>query len=257
MLAGLGSSAAWALLQRKGEALQARFEQQKPVARDVERFRERAREIGSIDELLRDRRTLSFVLEAFQLESEIDKRAIIRRLLTEDPGDMRSFANRMVDPRYRQINRAFGGVSGPPLADQRLVDRIVNLTLTNRFEKAQGEANPGLREALYFKRMIRGVENVNQLMGDRVLTTVARGALGLPEKFGMLEFEQQRAILERRIDFRSFQDPKAVDRFVQSYLIKTQDAQPAAANPMLGLLGGGGDAAGLLPLLGRTVSFRV
>jgi len=257
VLNGLGAPAAWALLQRKGEALQQRFEQQLTVARDVERFRERAREIGSVEELMRDRRTLQFVLEAFQLESEIDKRGIIRRLLTDDPQDVRSFANRMVDPRYRQINRAFGGIDGPPLADPRLVDRIVNLTLTNRFEKAQGEANPGLREALYFKRMIGGVTNVNQLMSDRVLTAVARGALGLPEKFGLLSFEQQRSILEKRIDFKSFADPKAVDRFVQAYLIKTQGAQAPAQNPMLGLLDASGGAGGLLSFVGRNVSLRV
>lgn len=256
MLYGLGAPAAWALLQRKGEALQARFEQQKTITREVERFRERAREIGSIEELMKDRRTLGFVLEAFQLESEIDKRGIVRKLLTDDPSDLRSFANRMVDPRYRQINRAFGGNEGRPLADPRLVERIIDQTLTNRFEKAQGEANPGLREAMYFKRLIGTVSTVNQLMSDRVLTSVARGALGLPEKFGLLSFEQQKTILEKRIDFESFKDPKAVDRFVQTYLIKTQGTQPAAQNPMLALLGGGGGAAGLLPLIGRTVSFR-
>jgi hypothetical protein len=256
VLNGLGAPAAWALLQRKGEALQARFEQQKTITREVERFRERAREIGSVDELMKDRRTLSFVLEAFQLESEIDKRGIVRRLLTDDPTDLRSFANRMVDPRYRQINRAFGGAEGRPLGDVRLVERIIDQTLTNRFEKAQGEANPGLREALYFKRMIAGVSTVNQLMSDRVLTAVARGALGLPEKFGLLSFEQQRSILEKRIDFKSFQDPKAVDRFVQGYLIKTQGTRAAAGNPMLALLGGGDGAAGLSPLLGRNLSFR-
>lgn len=257
MLNGLGAPAAWSLLQRRGEVFQDRFEQQRTVARDVERFRERAREIGSVEELMRDRRSLQFVLEAFQLEGELDKRGIVRRLLTDDPADTRSFANRMVDPRYRQINRAFGGNDGPPLADRRLVDRIVDLTLTNRFEKAQGEANPGLREALYFKRLIGSVQDVNQLMSDRVLTTVARGALGLPDKFGMLSFEQQRTVLERRIDFEQFKDPKGVDRFVQTYLIRTASERPAPApNPMLAVLGGGGGAAGLLSFVGRNVSIR-
>jgi hypothetical protein len=256
MLNGLGAPAAWAILQKKGEQLQARFEQQKTVTRDVERFRQRASEIGSIEELMKDRRSLQFVLEAFQLESELDKRAVVRRLLTEDPADRRSFANRMVDPRYRQINAAFGGREGPPLADGQLIERIIDQTLTNRFEKAQGDANPGLREALYFKRMIGKVENVNQLMSDRVLTAVARGALGLPDKFGQLEFEQQRAVLARRIDFATFKDPKAVDRFLQNYLIKAQATQAAPSNPMLGLLGGGGGATGLLTFVGRNVSFR-
>lgn len=258
MLPGLGAAAAWSVLQRSGESLFARFEARRDIARDVERFRDRAAAIGSIDELLRDRRTLGFVLEAFQLESEVDKRAVVRRLLTEDPADPRSFANRMVDPRYRQINRAFGGRDGPPLADAALVERIVRLTLTNRFEKENGEANPGLREALYFKRMIGGIETVTQLMADRALTTVARVALGLPKQFGLLEFEQQRAILERRLDPSKFKDPVWVDRFVQRYLMLNHEAAGPGADPRLALFGGAdGTANGLLTLIGARLNLRL
>jgi hypothetical protein len=92
-------------------------------------------------------------------------------------------------------------------------------------------------------------------MGDRVLTSVARGALGLPQKFGLLEFEQQKRVLEARIDFAKFSDPKEVDRFIQSYLIKTEGERgQGASNPMLSLFGGGGGGAGgLLSLIGRQV----
>ncbi len=255
MLNGLGASTAWSLLQRKGEALQERFEAQKTVTRDVERFRQRAAELGSVEALMKDRRTLEFVLEAYQLEGEIDKRGIVRKLLTDSPADKKSFANRMIDPRYRQVNADFGGRDGAPLASRALVERIIDRTMTNRFEKAQGEANPGVREALYFKRMIGRVTTVSQLMSDRVLTSVARGALGLPKSFGMLEFEQQKAIFDRRLDFTKFSDPKEVDRFVQSYLIKTESERgPSAGNPMMSLFSsGGGGAEGLLSLLGRRV----
>lgn len=258
MLNGIGASAAWSVLQKKGEALQARFEAQKTVTRDVERFRERAAQIGSVEELMKDRRTLQFVLEAYQLEGEIDKRAIVRKLLTDDPADTRSFANRMIDPRYRDINTDFGTRDGAPLADQALVEKLIDRALTNRFEKAEGEANPGVREALYFKRLIGNVTDIRQLMSDRVLTSVARGALGLPEKFGLLEYEQQRKILEKRLDFSKFQDPKEVDRFVHAYLIKTEgERAPAASNPMLQLFGGSGGTSGLMSFIGRKVSLNV
>jgi hypothetical protein len=259
MLYGLGAATAWSVLQKNGEALQTRWEARKDVTRDVERFRERAAGIGSIDELMKDRRTLSFVLEAFQLEGEIDKRAVVRRLLTDDPADPRSFANRMVDPRYRQINRDFGAQEGPPLADAALVDKIATLTLTNRFEKANGEANPGLREALYFQRMIGTVSDVQGLMGDRVLTAVARTALGLPKQFGLLEFEQQKAILEKRLDPETFKDPAWVNRFVQRYLTLNEDAASPASDPRLALFGGAGDgtANGLLNFVGARLNLRL
>jgi hypothetical protein len=255
MLNGLGAPTAWAVLQRSGGQMQARFEEQKTVTREVDRFRERAAAIGSVEELMKDRRTLQFVLEAYQLEGEIDKRGIINKLLTDDPANTRSFANRMIDPRYRQINRDFGLTEGAPLANAALVERIIDRTLTNRFEKAQGEANPGVREALYFKRAIGTVNSVVELMNDRVLTSVVRGALGLPDKFGLLEFDQQKRILEKRVDFEKLKEPREVDRLVQAYLIKTANERaPGASNPMMSLFGGGGGGStALLSLIGKRV----
>lgn len=259
MLYGLSASTAWSVLQKNGEVMQTRWEARKDVTRDVERFRERAAEIGSIEELMKDRRMLTFVLEAFQLEGEVDKRAVIKRLLTDDPGDPKAFANRMVDPRYRQINGNFGGKEGPPFADAALVDKIIKQTLTNRFEKANGEANPGLREALYFQRMIGTVSDVKGMMGDKVLTAVARTALGLPKQFGLLEYEQQKAILEKRIDPEKFQDPAWVNRFVQRYLTLNEDSTSAPSDPRLALFGGGGDgtANGLLNFVGAKLNLRL
>lgn len=256
MLTGIGPVAAWSVFARQGEALSARFADRRDNQADVARFREAAARIGSVEELLRDRRTLTFVLEAFQLEGEISKTAVIRRLLTESPDDQRSFANRMVDPRYRELNRAFGGREGPPLADPALLDRIISGAMTNRFEKAAGDGNAGLREALYFQRKAATVGSVNELMSDRAMTAVVRGALGLPEKFGLLSFEQQRRILDQRVDVSQFQDPAAVKRMVQRYLIQAPQAS-APTDPRLALLAPAeSGAAGLLGLIGRGLSIR-
>ena len=128
--------------------------------------------------------------------------------------------------------------------------------MTNRFEKAAGEGNGGLREALYFQRKATTVTNVNELMADRAMTTVVRGALGLPEKFGLLDFEQQRRILSERVDFAQLQDPASVKRLVQRYLIQSPQATPPS-DPRLALFEpAGSGAAGLLGLIGRGLSIR-
>ena len=241
MLDGIGASAAWAILQRDGESLQTRFAARRDNASDADRFRARAPQIDSVDALLRDRRSLSMVLEAFQLEGEIDKRAVLRKLMTEDPADPASFANRMADPRYRQISAAFGGRNDAPLARGALVERIIKAAMVNRFEKAAGEGNPGLREALYFRRTIAAIGSVPALMSDRALTTVARGALGLPSQFGLLDYERQRDTFTNRLDPAAFTDQRAMDRMVQRYLIRI-GSDSAPSDPRLALLSGGGTA---------------
>ena len=426
MLAGLGAARAMAVVERQGAALQERFAGRRDNTADAARLRAEAPRIADAEALLKDRRTLRLVLEAFQLETEIDKRALLRRVLTEDPGAQGSLVNRLTDQRWRALASAFAAVrpvaltpaeiarqtpeqlrglqlnamagltaqqvqalsaaqvavldpaqlgaiapaaigaldagdvtalsagqvaaltgaqlarlSGtqiraiepadlaavppdrlralvpqqvavltaaqlralrpeqlgafsaeqaaalsapqrealspasraildragpappadaraaaptrPPLEDRVLLDRIVQGAMVNRFEKSMGEANPGLREALYFRRMAGTVTSVNALMADRALLEVVRGALGLPQQFGLLSFERQRDLVTRRLDVKSLQDPAQVARLAARYLAQQQPA--ASSAPALALFQGGG-AAGLPALTGRRVSFN-
>jgi hypothetical protein len=249
MLVGLGALNALAVVERQGAALQARFEQRRDVAAEMERFRARAPEIADVEALLKDRRALTVVLEAFQLESEIDKRGILRKVLTEDPNAEGSLVSRLTDSRWKQLAQTFSGRIGPPLGNTVVVDRIVSSALTNRYEKAMGEANPGLREALYFRRVAGGATTIEQIMGDRALMEVARGAVGLPHEFGLLTFEQQRAALTRRLDVSQLADPKAVARLAQRYAAQLSPAEQS--NPLSALFDGSGNANGIAALAGQ------
>jgi hypothetical protein len=424
MFPGLGAPAAYAVAMRQGTALQDRFEARRDNQAEIARFREAAPRIADVDALLKDRRALKIVLEAFQLESEIDKRGILRKVLTEPPDEQGSLVNRLADPRWRELARAFAetrpvalstsqvaaldggalrglalnqmaglnaaqvqaltttqvtqleaaqlaaidpdafgamdaadlaaldsrqvaalgaaqiGALGPtqvaaiepadiaalgaaqlrglgafqiaglttaqlgalrleqvealdatqraafspaqraalgaaqqaaltapapfvpaqagaaapraPLADRVLLDRIVDGMVVNRFEKAMGEANPGLREALYFRRMAGTVTRLPELMADRALTTVVRGALSLPESFGALDFDQQRDLLARRLDLTKLQDPREVDRMARRYLALA--APQAAQTGYVASLFGGGPS--LTSLVGQSLSLR-
>jgi hypothetical protein len=255
VLPGLGAQAALAVVDRQGAALQARFEARRDIQADIAAFRERAPKIADVEALLKDRRALTTVLEAFQLESEIDKRGVLRKILTEDPADRASLANRLTDRRWRQLAAAFAPRQGQaPLGDPALVDAVVKNTLTNRYEKAMGESNPGLREALYFRRVAAQATSVPQLMSDSALLAVARGALGLPTQFSLLDYEKQRDVIARRLDVKDLQDPKAVARMTQRYLALTQRAE--AASPVMSLFNGSGGADGIAALSGQRISFR-
>lgn len=254
MLAGLGAQAALAVADRQGSALRDRFAARRDIVAEMDRFRELAPQIQDIEALLRDRRALTVVLEAFQLESEVAKRGVLRRIMTEDPSAPGSLAQRLTDPRWRQLGQAFGARAGAPLASGALVEQLVERAVTNRYEKAMGDANPGLREALYFRRLAPQVTTVAQLMSDRALMEVARGALGLPKEFALLTFEQQRDTLTRRLDVAQLQDPTAVARLTQRYLINADRGAPAS--PTLQLFANG-SADGIAALAARRLSVSI
>jgi hypothetical protein len=254
MLGGIGAQNGFAVALREGDRLQARFAARRDMQADVARFRQRAAEIKDIDGLLKDRRTLQFVLEAFQMETEIDKRGILRKLMTEPPAATGSLANQFADPRYLKLAQAFGGRSNAPLGSAALVERLVGGAMTNRFEKSMGADNPGLREALYFRRVAGQATTIAQVMSDKALTEVARGALGLPDSFAALPFEQQRSTLTRRLDLAVLKDPKALETMARRYLALAAP-QASSSDPTLGLFDGSGSAAGIAGLAGRRIAF--
>jgi hypothetical protein len=428
MLPGLGALTAFAVAQRDGAALQSRYADRRDNQVAMQRFREAASKHGDVDSLIKDRPTLQVVLEAFQLEGEIDKRGILRKILTEDPAAEGSLANRLTDRRWRELARAFatkeasalttaevsalsatavrgispsrmagltaeqvkaltasqvqaldpvqlraidtagiaaldagdvralrpgqvaalrpsqvaaltaaqvaamevadikalgagqmralgttqlralgtaqlralgaeqlsaltrpqvsalsaeqraaftpaqaaalGDAFAPsageaaadaradrrgPFEDPALLDRLVADTLTNRYEKSMGDGNAGLREALYFIRNAGKVGSINDLMTDKAMTSVLRGSLGLPESFGVLDFDQQKTILTRRVDLEALKDPRSVAKMAMRYLALAAPAQ-ASSNPMLALFGGGGTS--LNSLVGSGLSLR-
>jgi hypothetical protein len=83
-------------------------------------------------------------------------------------------------------------------------------------------------------------------MADSALLAVTRGALGLPEQFGLLSFEQQRDLVTRRLDLSALQDPKEVKRMAQRYLAQAQPAAPSS--PVLSLFGGSSGTGGIASL---------
>jgi hypothetical protein len=260
MLVGLSAPTAWAVVQRQGDQLQARFATQKTMAREADRLRERAAQIADPEALLKDRRTLQLVLESYGLESEINKTAILRKLMTQDPDADGALAGQMTDQRYRQFARDFSNWSPtPPLQRTGAIDTILERWQTARFEKQLGEDAPGLREALYFQRNAPGAETVLQLMSDPALSLVLRVGLGLPAQFASLEFDQQRATLEKRVDMETFSDPKRLDQFLRRFLVRYEQEFGGAANsnPLASLLSNDGGTGGLFNLLGSTLNLRV
>ncbi|AWV22295.1 Flagellar basal-body rod protein flgF [Roseomonas mucosa] len=255
MLDGIGSLSAWAVIQKNGETLRTRFETRKDMTADADRLRAAAKRFASVEDLMKDRRSLKMVLEAYQLEDLIDQKAVVKKLLTEDPGSKKSYANRMVDPRLRAINKQFGGQDGNPLADSKLVGSIIDKALENRFEKDAGDGNAGLREALYFQRQASSVTSLAGLMADTALTAVVKGAYALPSQFALLDYDKQKAILAKRVDFDDLKDPKKVAKMIQRYLVKEGDQSSGSVSMVLSLFDSGNDAtSNLISLAGRKVS---
>lgn len=250
----MSTVAQYRVVTQQSDRFVAQFEKTPAYKRDVEQFRAAAAagKLDSVEALMKDRRSLTVVLSAFQLEDQVNATGLLKKVLTQDVDAASSLVNRLSDQRYKQLAKALAPLAQgeKPFANTAFVDTLVGSYRTNEFEKYQGEQTEGLREALYFKRNIGSVTSAMQILGSKPMTTVIREALGLPKEFSILDVKKQAALIDKRIDISRLKEPAYVEKLVNQFLARTDaNASSTSTNPMVSLLSGSSGAAGLMNLL--------
>jgi hypothetical protein len=260
--------AGWRFLERTQARQQAAFETGAALKREVAYFEEKIASVTSAADLVTDRRLLGVALAAFGLEGEIDKKALIRKVLEEGTGEG-AMATRMTDPAWRKLAAAFGfGDGGARTREPGFAAGIVAAYKTRAFEAAVGDADNDMRLALNFRREIATLAagkggSWYAVLGSKPLRQVVEKAFGLPSQFSQIDIDKQVEILRDRADglFGSdaltvFQDPAHVDKLIDRFLARAQiesgaGATGPAANALALLQGltSGGGSSGLWNLI--------
>jgi Protein of unknown function (DUF1217) len=268
----IGGIAGWRFLQRTQEAQQAAFDKTAEVQRDVAYFTEKIGSITSAADLVADRRLLKVALGAFGMDSEIDKKAFIRKVLEEGTIDPSSFANRLTDKSYYKLAKAFGFGDGTPhTADAGFAATITDAYKTRAFEAAVGDTDNNMRLAMNFRREIaelaaKGTDGGSwfSVLGSPPLREVFEKAFGLPKQFAQIDIDKQAEVLADKTGglfgtstLAAFKDPEAIEKVITRFLAQAQiEGGITAATPGAGALtllqamtGGAASSDGLLNLL--------
>ncbi len=234
-LTGIGG---WRLLQKTEATQRAAFANTPSVKRDIAHFRANIAEAKTAADLVADPQLLRVALGALGLEDEAGKFALVRRALEQGVSDPGSFANRMVDPKWKRFVKAFGygDLVGAQVAAPGFADKIASAYEARRFESALGESDESLRLALNFRREIqRFADGASpdgytwfEALGDRPVRAVLEGAFGLPTSFGKLDIDQQRDAMKDKTrsllgssSLAVFKDEAAVEKLLNRYLART------------------------------------
>jgi hypothetical protein len=261
-LTGVGG---WRLLQRTEATQRAAFSNTPTVKRDIEHFRANIADATTAADLVADPKLLRVALGAFGLEEEAGKFALIRRALEDGVTNSDSFANRMVDSKWKRFVGAFG--YGDPLGAQvaapGFAEEIASAYEARQFESALGESDDSLRLALNFRREIQRFADGPspdgytwfEALGDRPVRAVLEGALGLPSSLGNLDIDQQRGMMQDKMQkvlgsssLAAFKDDEAVEKLLTRYLARAAaESGPSATTrgaTALTLLSSSGVGAG-------------
>jgi len=264
-----GSLSGYAFLKATQERQQETFESSTDIQRKVDGMREKLSEPFTLDDLMGDRQLLSPVLESFGLESELDKGAFVRRIISDGPDDTQGFARRLNNDTFIELARTFEADSDGfiRLSDDSVEDLIANYQ-ENAFQTAVGDQEPDLRLALNFEEDIGDLARNSasdrsfwfKVIGNAPLMEVFTSAFILPDGFSNLDVDKQADYLQKRAEQRLGDDPRAqfatqegVDKTIKDFLLQRQiEDGPTALTPgasALSLLGGGLGTQSLLSLV--------
>jgi hypothetical protein len=203
-------------------------------------------QIGSVSELLADKRMVDIVLVAKGLQPDKVSTDYLKKIFSSDLGDPKSFANTESDHRFAEIAASFnfdsaGDVArlatfGPQKRDQLLATQ--NNYLQQTLEAQQGDANPGVRLTLYFQRMAGGITSAYDILADKALAEVFRTTYGLPDTFSAMDVDQQAKVVEKYLDLNDLTDPaklgKLLSRFSVMYDLKNSQTSSSALTILQG-----------------------
>ncbi|MEO1001224.1 MAG: DUF1217 domain-containing protein [Pseudomonadota bacterium] len=270
-----GGLVGWRFLEQTEAAQRETFAKGPEITRDLAYFRENIGAVTTAEELVTDRRLLKVALGAFGMGEEIEKRAFLRRILEEGTLDPEAFANRFVDPRYREFAAGFGFGNGvPETLFPDFADRIADRYTVRAFEAAVGESDTTMRLALNFRREIGEIAaspgNAEtrwlKIFGSTPMRDVMLTALGIPQETSGLDIDKQVEVLtDRARDIFGAADPaelaqrETVDFVLRRFLtlgaatasVASASGSPAGATALalLGGAAGGGGSAGIANLL--------
>lgn len=211
------------------------------VAREIAYYMENIGSVKSVDDFLKNTRLYNFAMKAYGLEDMAYAKAFMRKVLNEGIDSSDSFANKLVDKRYKEFAEAFNferyGETTTVFERTRqgTVDKFVRQSL----ETEAGAGNEGVRLALYFERKAPTLESAYGILADRALLQVVQTALGISPTTGLADIDKQAAMISAKLDVADLQDPEKLKGFLARFttMWEMTNGGAAAASPAA-LIGG-------------------
>ncbi|WP_261395469.1 DUF1217 domain-containing protein [Salipiger bermudensis] len=209
-------------------------------------FTENISRISSADALLLDPELRQVAITAFDLGDRARSSTVLRRTLEEDPAEPRALSNLLGDPNLRAFSKAFAFYETETrtvLQTEGFATNITDQFRWQRFEDAVSEVDEAIGTALKFQRSLPELAASDlsdkakwyNILGSKMMREVFETALGLPDGFSQIDLDKQVEIVSdrarQRIGIESFadlEDPKTLNRIVQSYLLQDQISQAGA-----------------------------
>ncbi|GAB6969145.1 DUF1217 domain-containing protein [Komagataeibacter kakiaceti JCM 25156] len=227
------------------------------VTREVSSFEKDAPSITSADGLLKNYSALQVVLGAYGLSSISGETALVKDLLTQDPTSSKSLAKSSGNATWLAFADAFstwgsnGGTASATPFTSDTISSIVSKFEYSEYEDDDQNQDTGVGNALYFTRTMTSSTTLSQIMSDSTLLKVVETVSGYdPDQFGVLDYDEQVALLKNKVNLTDFSTSDGIQRYAEQYLAMLQinPQTPDKPTTMLDLFGGDNSDEGIIAL---------
>lgn len=241
-----GGYGGWALLGRTMAAQTGQFARSPEIQRDMAYFRDKIGSVKTADDLVSDRRLLRIALTAYGLESDLDSRAFIRKVLADGTLQTTALSNRLADKRYLDFSKAFGfgdfSIANTQKSD--FADKILSAYQARAFESAVGSQNEDMRIALNARRELGQLASKTlstnarwyKALASPPLRSFLQTAFGLPASFARIDLDQQLRVLKDRAqtvigsdDLSALAAPEKLEKLMQSFFARSSSQTGTSA----------------------------
>ncbi len=160
----------------------ARISAQSEVSNAAKYYQANIGKVKTVDEFLKDSRLFTYAMTAYGLSDMAYAKAFMKKVLTSDLSDPKSFVNKLTDTRFAEFAKAFqfspdGKLAAPSVVAQNAADENDTIGLYTQQQVNKGIA--ASTEAAYYQANIGNVTSVDQLMSNSRLLNFAISAYGL------------------------------------------------------------------------------
>ena len=179
------------------------------------------------------------------MESDINNKAYIQKVLKEGTLKPEAFANKLANKQYAALSAAFGfDLAVPRNQVSGFADKIIGPWKSRSFEAAVGQQNNDMRLAMNARRELAALANKSgsadtkwlTVIGTPPLRQVFEKAFGLPAGFVALDVDKQVETLRQKAnkmlgqgEIAQFKDAGQVDKLIRGFLTRADLANSASS----------------------------
>jgi len=190
--------------------------------------------VSTISQFVSNYRLLSYAMNAYGLGDQVNNTALITKVLRQGTTSSTALANTLENPNWKKFAAAFNFSatgSSSPTSSASAATTVADYQEV-QLEENEGQTDPGVQLALYFKRVAPTVTSGYSILGDQNLLEVVQTAFNLAPTVSASEIDAEATSVEKLIPTSTLTDPTKLNQLIEKFTA-AYDAKygPASSDP--------------------------